>query len=87
MAMKSFPSVFSAILLGQFLGSVPIGEFGMPSQFATPLLLTEDATTQLERLPLSSQAGGNGYDEEWLQETLSKKPTYPAINFRKIDSN
>jgi len=55
----------------------------MPSQFATPLLLTEDATTQLERLPLSSQSGGNGYDEEWLQETLFRNPA--SLPITEID--
>ena len=39
----------------------------MTSQFATPLLLHTDGTTEgLRRIELSATADGSGYDEAWL---------------------
>lgn len=54
----------------------------MKNQFSCPIMINNQESTILERLPLSC-TGASEYDEKWLQDLLFKNPR--ALPIDQID--
>jgi len=54
------------------------------NQFTTPLIVSDAGVSKLEKIPLSSNKDGNGYDEEWIQKIAFKHPECLPVS--EVDS-